>query len=234
MKTWAKALLRASLLTCMVAGLTVAEAAAGTITYNFSGTVTTIGSATTADTGVIVGDTISGSFTYDPTQTGSNGTYTFTGVTKIHTFAFNIFNAANQKVFNDSYSDDFNSLYQLKVAYAAPSATGTTLNIIGATSVKDLPPYGPTYPAFDLTMYNPQDLGGYTSTSNEAIPTATTIKDFVATTGLVSWDPGNDSFSGPVTFQAVPEPSGLILLGAGMAGCAIAAVRSRRKLARVS
>jgi hypothetical protein len=191
-----RAFLLSALLLALAGEPWIPAATAATITYNFRGTIETVSEAATTATGVVADDTISGSFGYDSTQTGSNGLYTFTGSSKVHSFTFGIFDSNDNGVFTDSYSGNVSAYYAIKVAYGVtnsplyPGISGTQMDIMGDTIYKQglgITGPGPP-PAFDLTLFNPGNAGNPPSTH---LPdsSASGIQNFVANTGLLSWDP---------------------------------------------
>jgi hypothetical protein len=185
----------------------------------------------------MVGYTISGSFSYDSTQTGNinTGIYTFTGSSKIHTMTFKIFDANKNQVFTDSYSGNSTAYYQAKVASSI--ANGTTLDMLGDTIYKQgLGVTGPgPPPAFDLTLFNPTNGGGF-NPNNLPLPTTTTIANFIKTTGALHWDPEDQAFDAVITafngHQVVPEPSSIAMSVIAIVTCSAGFRVCRRKRAR--
>jgi len=215
----------------LLAGPLVPELSAGIVAVSYGGTITSVSTAATTATGVVVGDTITGSFSYDSTQTGSAGDFKFTGSSKTHTMTFKIFNSSDQQVFTDSYSGNVSAYYFAKVAFS--STSGTTLDLEGDTIYKQglgITGPGPP-PAFDLTLFNPTNGGGF-SASNLPLPTTTTISNFIKTTAILEWDPADQSFGAVITEfndQTVPEPSGLVLAIVAMVTWTVGFSISRRK-----
>lgn len=195
----------------------IGPATAGTVAVSFSGTIQTVSQQATAATGVVMGDTITGSFAYDSTQSGSvtTGLFTFTGSSKIHSMSFKIFDkTTGVQVFSDVYSGNNTAYYAAQLKFIS-AQSGTTLDLKGDTTYKQgLGVTGPgPPPAFDLKMFNPTNGGGYSAT-NLPLPSTTTIANFIKTTGQLNWDPVDQTFSAFITEfngQAVPEPSGLLL-----------------------
>src|SRR5262249_38251861 len=147
---------------------------AATVAITFSGTIQTVSQAATTKTGVLVDDTITGSFAYDTTQSGSisTGLFTFTGSSKIHSQSFKIFDKTTKlQVFSDVYSGNSTAYYAAQLKYIS-AQSGTTLDLKGDTTYKQgLGVTGPgPPPAFDLTMSNPTNGGGYSAT-NLPLPT---------------------------------------------------------------
>jgi hypothetical protein len=220
----------------LLAGSLVSELSAATIvSVNFSGSITSVSSAATEATGVIVGNTITGSFSYDSTQSGntSTGDFTFTGSGKAHTMTFKIFNSAGQQVFTDSYSGNTTAYYAAKLTFIS-SSSGTTLDLKGDTIYKQglgVTGAGPP-PAFDLTLNNPTNGGGYTS-GHLPLPTTSTISNFLRTTGSLEWDPHDQNFTAIINEfngqSVVPEPSSLVLAILAMLTCTVGFSISRRK-----
>jgi len=236
--------LQSALLLSLVAGPLVPRlSAASIVAYSFSGVIESVSAAATAATGVVVNDTITGSFAYDPTQTGSatTGLFKFTGSSKVHTMTFKIFNSGGSQVFTDSYSGNVSAYYAGQVGFNS-SVLGSgkaaeTLNLMGDTIYKQgLGISGPGSPAFDLSLYNRNVT---TKPASFPLPTATTITSFVANnqqlpfTPTLNWDPDGQSFTANINqFSSVPEPSSLILGAVAMATCTAGFLISRRKPAR--
>jgi hypothetical protein len=223
------------LLLALAGGPWIPASSAGTITYNFTGTIETVSTAATDATGVVAGDTISGSFAYDSTQTGSSGLYIFTDSSKVHSFTCKIFNSSDAQVFTDSFSGFLSAYYAIKVAYGVttsplyPGISGTQMDIMGDTIYKQgLGVTGPgPPPAFDLTLFNPGNAGNPPSTH---LPdsSASGIRNFVANKAQLTWDPPNQSFTANVVFP-IPEPSGLVLGMIGILSCTVGFVTTRSK-----
>jgi hypothetical protein len=230
MRISASTLVPSTLLVCLVASPLVPELSAATVSVSYSGTITSVSTLATAHTGIIAGDTITGSFAYDSTQSGSltTGIYTFTGSSKIHTMSFKIFNANKVQVFSDSYPAA-TAFYQALVASSA--ANKTTLDLVGDTGYKEtLGVTGPgPPPGFDITLFNPTNGGGFTPT-NLPLPNTTTISNFIKNTGSLKWDPSNEQFTAHLTFslQTVPEPSTLAMSTLAIVTCTIG-FRLRRR-----
>jgi hypothetical protein len=224
----ARAFIPSALLMSLMAGPLVPELSAATLVIeNYSGRIVSVSAAATEATGVIVGDTITGSFSYDSTQTGSSGSFTFTGSSKAHTMAFKIFNSSNQQVFTDSYSGNVSAYYLAKLTYISSTA-GTTLDLKGDTVYKQgLGVTGPgPPPAFDLTLSNPNNGGGYTA-SHLPLPTPSTISNFISSPGTLAWDPDGQSFVADI--YMVPEPSSLILAILALVTCTAGFLVSRQR-----
>jgi hypothetical protein len=241
MRTRVPLSVRLTVFALLVAGPVVPGLSAGTIvSYNFSGAIEEVSQAMTNATGVVVGDTITGTFSYDSSQTGnlSTGLFTFTGSTKIHTMTFKIFNSLGQQVFTDSYSGNRTAYYAAQLGFNS-SVGGSghpaeTLDLMGDTIYKQgLGVTGPgPPPAFDLTLYNPSVT---TPPSSFPLPNVTTIRSFVGNnvqapfTPALNWDPDGQSFYAPLTrFSPAPEPSSLVLGAAAMVMCTLGWLITRR------
>jgi hypothetical protein len=186
-------------------------------------------------TGVQVGDTITGTFVYDPTQTGSGGLYTFTGsTTKTHNFALKVFNSGGGQQFSDSFTGNTSppaDYYAIHLTFRSTASGGTTLSLMGDTVYKEgLGVTGPgPPPAYDLTLSNPTNGGGYSST-HLPLPDTTLITNFIKTTAVLNWDPLGQSFKARInTFNGVtvPEPSSLLLGILGILSCTFGSLISR-------
>jgi hypothetical protein len=202
-----------TMLLLVAAGPLVTEAVAAStlITYAYTGSIT----STENVPGVVVGDAISGTFSYDSSQSGNNttGQFTFTGSTKGHTLTLAIFNNKGQQVFTDKYSGNVSAYYFAQVSYVNSSLT--TINLEGDTVYKQ--GLGVTHQngdtAFNLKLSDTTGAGGFTPT-NQPLPTTTTIKDFVSNTGTLSWDPAGQAFTANITNfidLSAPEPSSWVL-----------------------
>jgi hypothetical protein len=77
------------------------------VSFNFTASVTSSG-----DSVILVGDSVQGSVSYDSTQSGSAGVYTFTGSSKAHTFSFKDYRGGVQ-ITSDAYAGHPTSLYQI-------------------------------------------------------------------------------------------------------------------------
>jgi hypothetical protein len=77
------------------------------VAFNFTASVTSSG-----DPVILVGDSVHGSVSYDSTQIGSAGLYTFTGSSKIHSFSFKDYRGGVQ-ITSDAYAGQQTSLYQI-------------------------------------------------------------------------------------------------------------------------
>jgi hypothetical protein len=230
--------LKTLLVAISVGSLTCASSSGSTIVaYSFSGTLKTV----TGLTGAVAGDPISGSFAYDSSQTGSGGSYTFTGSSKVHTFTFYIYNMSGQQIFHDSYTGDATvatgGYYAGILTYGSTSSGGTNFSLEGDTITKYDGGLGTTGTAFDLTLNNSTNAGGYTST-NLPLPTSSTIQDFNLNSGLLTWDPttpqGTLYFmtnSLILTPTGVPEPSSLVIAVLGLSTCGVGSLFARRRRA---
>jgi hypothetical protein len=240
MKVWLPVFRSSIAFLLLVIGPIVPRLSAGSVvSYGFSGAITSVSQAATNATGVVVGDTISGSFAYDSTQTGSatTGTYTFTGSSKVHSMSFKIFNAAGQQVFSDSYSGNVSAYYAAQLAFnssvGGSGKPAETLDLKGDTVYKQgLGITGPNPPAFDLTLYNPNVT---TKPASFPLPTTSTITGFVANNQqppfqpTLMWDPPDQTFTAVITeftdLSGIPEPSsfllGAVAVAVGVAGCVL-------------
>lgn len=236
MRTRAIAVFGTTLILALAIGPIGRASASTVVAYNFSGTLKTV----TGLTGAVVGDEITGSFSYDSSQTGSvsTGLYTFTGSSKVHTFTFKIFNSSGQQIFTDSYTGDATTatggLYQAQVAYNG--SAGTTLDLTGDTITKYDGGIGTTGIAYDLTLTDPTNkgpVGGYGATNNLVLPTSSILNsDFDLTSGYLSWDPPGLSFTTNalvLTDATVPEPSGLLLAALGLSTGVLGSLVARRR-----
>jgi hypothetical protein len=222
-----------SLLLSFLAALTVPAEADTVVSETVSGKITSVSLDATLATGILVGDTIAVDFAYDSTQAGTGGDYTFTGSAKTHSFSFDIFNSEGVQVFSDLYPGDVMSYYAAQVVYNTSNlnftSLGTQLSLLGDTLyLGGIGISGPLSPAFDLTLFNPGNVG---TTSSEPLPTPTTIVNFISNVGSLKWgDAGNQTFTAEI--EAVPEPSTLSMAILVMAMSAIGYSISRWMSAR--
>jgi hypothetical protein len=143
-----------------------------------------------------------------------------------------IFNSGGGQQFSDSFTGNTSppaDYYAIKLTY---HSTGTTMDIMGDTVYKQgLGVTGPgPPPAYDLTLTNPTNAGGYTPT-NLPLPNATTINNFFVTAGHLGWDPDGQSFDAIITEfngQAVPEPSSIVMGSLAIVACAAGTFFRRR------
>jgi hypothetical protein len=241
MNTWLRVFRRSIVLLFLIAGpLAPRLSASSVVAYSFSGVISSVSTEATEKTGVVVGDTITGSFSYDSTQAGntSTGLFTFTGSSKAHTMTFKIFNAMGQQVFTDSYSGNATAYYAAQVGFnSSVGGTGQpaeTLNLMGDTIYKQglgISGPGPP-PAFDLSLYDPKVT---TKPGSFPLPTTSTVTSFVVNnqqppfTPTLAWDPDGQSFTAVITtFSLVPEPSGFILGAVAMVMCTVGCLIARR------
>jgi len=225
MGTRARVFRHSTLLLFFVAGPFIPTLAAGSVSENFWGTIQSVSNP--GDTGIAVGDTISGSFAYDPTQSGSGGFYTFTGSPLAHTFTFTISDSGGNQVFTDFYTGNYSANYAINVIYGYtsnpqyPGVNGTELDIMGDTLYNQ---GGGVSPGFKLALFDPGNVG--TSPSNP-LPDSTVITNFVSNEALLTWGPpssqSSPSFTANISFQAIPEPSSLLMGILGLLTCTIGA-----------
>ena len=215
METRTRVFLPATLLLMVVAGPLVPTVAAGSVSYDFSGTVVSVSPAANAATGVAMGDRISGNFAYDPTQTGSNGFYDFTGSSNVHSFTFTVSDTGGNQVFTDFYSGNVSAYYAISVIYGFtsnpqyPGVNGTELDITGDTVYNQARGFsGPANPGFDFSFFNPGNVG--TSPSNP-LPDSNVIQNFVNNAAVLAWGQPDQTFTADFNFSVVPEPSSLLL-----------------------
>ena len=126
MRIGARAIFRSTLLLAIAAGMVSSHAVAGQITVTFQGTVTGAGTGIHLPTNVLVGQTISGYFTYNPLQTGSSGTYNFAGTGQSEIFSIPILN--NTSTFSGQNSTVApNNVYTVKITDTG--AKGATFDV---------------------------------------------------------------------------------------------------------
>ncbi len=219
-----------ALLLFFVAGPLIPALPAGIVSENFSGTIESV--LNPGNTNVAVSDTISGSFAYDASQSGSGGLYTFTGSPLIHSFTFTVSDSGGNQVFLDYYTGNFTAYYAINVIYGYtsnaqyPGINGTELDIRGDTLYNQ--GHGIS-PGFDLALFDPGNVG--TSPSNP-LPDSSVINHFTSNEAFLTWgEPGVQSFTAIIRFGAIPEPSSLLMGVLGILTCTIGFLASRRGLA---
>jgi hypothetical protein len=224
--------LLASLLLVVAGPLgTEADAASTLVNYAYAGSITSVSPLATQKTGVVAGDTITGTFSYDSLQGGNptTGQFNFTGSSLTHTFTLTVFNNQGKQVFRDSYSGNSTAYYFTQVSFMNSSLT--TVNFEGDTIYKQ--GLGITemngFTAFNLALSDTSGQGGFTPT-NQPLPTPTTIKDFVSNTGTLTWDPPDQVFVASITqfVDLTPEPSSWVMAAVAILVGSAVTVRSRR------
>jgi hypothetical protein len=237
MRIRARILFQSIVLTAVAAGLLVPEAVGGGITVQFSGTVG--GTTGTFPANVMTNDAIvNSSFAYNTAQTPNdnetNGIYKFTGTGQ--TFALFVDTPVPKGAFtattwgDDRLSGGTFAIDMSKVVTG--STTTTTMQVVLQTAggSADSKTGASVTLTFTSTIY----------TAGLALPTATTMVDFLATAGKLEWDPGGSSFFSNdlgdyvLNGQSVPEPSSLVLAGIALAAISGGYLIRRRIAVRVS
>jgi hypothetical protein len=251
MKKRAPGILRATLWSSLAVGLFLTPPARGSslVSVSYSGTIT---QATNVPGGVVVGDRITGTFVYDYSQSGSTASgvanYDFTGSSKTHTLAFQIYPTTGPEdsstlLFSDRYTGNASlatgGYYNARVTYNSTASGGTLLSLQGDSYYKyntlgqDFNNTGS--PTYVLTLVNASNAGGYTST-NLPLPNTTLMADFAKTNGMLTWDPDGSSFTADFTdvhLTSIPEPSSLLLAILGSLTVAAGGAIARRARAGV-
>ncbi len=134
------------------------------VSFTFSDTISSVSDPTS---GIQVGDTITGTVSYDPTQTGSNGFYNFGSSSKLHAWTLKAFHQGVQ-IKTDLFAGGTHA-YTIQVTYNVNvgGVMGTTMEVRGPGSS------GQTI--LDLVMF---DAGNVGESSAEPLPTSTTIANF--------------------------------------------------------
>ncbi|MFI5457560.1 MAG: hypothetical protein ACHRXM_19125 [Isosphaerales bacterium] len=223
MKIAARVFIQSTLLLSLVAGPLVRDAVAGSSTItSYGGTVNPLTQAQiqagiTFPGNVVAGDAITGSFGFNSTQfSGSitSGIYTFTGSAPLgQSFSLNV---ATPNTSTGGWSDFYGAngaMYMITMT-AKGSNTPATMDL----HVSTVGGPGVVKPGafIDLTLTSTTYTGG------KALPTATTISQFLTNSAALNWDPpgGSQGFTGTIdNFNGVqtPEPSSLVLAIVAMA-----------------
>jgi hypothetical protein len=226
MRISGRVILQSTLLLALTAGWLVPDAVAGStssLLVQFGGSVTGSKSGN-YPANVQMGDTIETNatdFQYNPTQaTGSTttGIWSFTGTGQGFIVQVDTPNTVTQggtTYSAPSWSDSYKTGGSFVITMSK-SGSITTLDLSVAT--KGGTADAKTGASFDLKL---------TSTSYNAglaLPNSTNLADFLANTGNLSWDPGNDDWNSndignynEFGGTSVPEPSSLVLAVIAMA-----------------
>jgi hypothetical protein len=227
MKKSAPALIRAILVWSFSVWLLVPDAAATSVNISFSGTVNPPAANITLPSNVAAGDSLTGSFAFNPSQTGTKGVYSFTG--PIQNFLYSIATPGyNPALFSDQYKG---SPATFTITITDTASGGATLDVHcltigGSESPKagggtvDMLFTAKTYTGVAL----PQTQAAFDNafvTNSAANPTLT-------------WDPDGIGFTATISIVdgiAIPEPSTLALGIFALAICAARYVFVRRAAA---
>ncbi len=224
MTTRERVFLRSTLLATLMVGLFVPDASAGSVTITFGGVVTGPGTGATLPSNssgnpVLVGDTISGYFTYNSAAAG-NGTYVMAGTGQTLLFSIPV---ANNTTFSDSNNNTSpNNVYQI---VTTGTGKGAALNMSADMVTAGGKPAGATTIDLIFTSTNAAYTGGLPATG------AAFLSDF-SQNAKFFWDPGGSGIGGNINMLGVPEPSSFILMSVAIATLGTGVAISRRKLAR--
>jgi len=240
----ARVLFHSAALLALVAGPFIPASSAGLLaSVAYTGTIgTDTNNTNITDTVTIngisysvLGDAVSGTFTYGAPASGSNpnstGTYTLSSLSPAPTFTFTITGiAAGNSTMPLNFTDKYvanSTAYQGQVTWT--SSTNTTLSLTG--------PMANTNVLFDLYLANTTGGGGY-STKNLTLPgTSTITSDFNPSASNLLFDFigfNSEDFYIPQlsTLVALPEPSSLVIVSLtsaiGAVGYSVSKWRKRR------
>jgi hypothetical protein len=229
MRPSAAALIRATMVCSLPAWISLPNAAATTVNISFSGTVNPPSAGITLPANVETGDSLSGSLSYNPSQTGSKGVYSFTG--PIQTFLYSIMTPGfNPALFSDQYKG---SPAAFTITITDTTSGGATLDVHCLTvggSESSKAGGGTVDLLFTATTYSglalPQNQAAFDNafaTSKDPRPTLT-------------WDPDGIGFTATISlvdgfFFSIPEPSTLAMGIIALALCSARFAIVRRKAA---
>jgi hypothetical protein len=224
MRISAPELLRSSFLLFLLAGPLAMDAAAGSVNVSFSGLVNPPASGITLPAHVLPNDAITGSFSYNSAQTGSNGVYSFTG--PIQSFLYSISTPGyNPALFSDQYSGSPNTF---KITITDTGTKGATLDLHALTiGGSQSPKAGGGF--VDMLFTSSTYTGHALPQSQAAFDSA-----FATSVATLTWDPNGIGFTATIFYidgLFVPEPSSLGLATVAITICAGAALVRRRKVA---
>lgn len=238
MRINARALFRSALLLFLASGVFISAAAAGSITVDFTGSVTGELPGASYPGNLAAGDAIvSSSFTYAiptiSTGTGSSATYVLTSLPG-NSMSLNV----STPGFNPSGWADFYlgspNVYQVTVS---KSGSTTTLDLHVATLGGTAEAGSKVNASIDVILTSTTYTGGVN------LPTTTAqFLTFATTKATLNWDPlgpqgvegfySNNIQVNSINGQSVPEPSSLVLGVGAIATGAAGFFVSRRKAAQ--
>ena len=224
-----------TLVLAVVAGPLVPRAASGgtAVAVSFGGTVNPPTAGITLPPNVLAGDALSGSFSYNPSQLGSLGVYTFTNATPSASVLFVVPTPGYTPAqFSDLYSPGATKTYTITIT-DSKSGPGATLDIHALTDGSTI---NKANAFVDIILTSKTYTGKLAlPTAIGATPTTTDISSFLTSPGLLKWDPDGIGLTATLTqfngfgVQSIPEPSSLFLGSIGLAAGTVLGLLSRRK-----
>ena len=235
MRSRSRAFLPVTLLLSLIAGPLLPSAFGGStpVAVSFGGTVNPPTQGITLPGNVLQGDSLSGSFSFNPAQSGLLGVYNFTNSTPAASAQFIILTPGfTPSQFSDVYVGGAGKTYTVTIT-DSKTGPGATLDIHALTAGSTINKPN----AFVDVILTSKTYTGKLAlpTATGAIPTTTDISSFLTSPGTLKWDPGGIGFTATLDVfngfgvQSVPEPSSLVMASLALVTCTAGFLISRGK-----